>query len=279
MPPRVPRLAGPLGDEAMAVQEAMRSHLELMAQLVLTIGLPTAVKNENYVARAGDLVLVDPTQGAFTVYLPGINRFNLGQFVQIKEVGGSQNSVTVRPADADATIDGEASIVMDNARGCVTLQALTPTLWGVMAGRIGKSRGAYYVSSSSGTTITVADTYYKMAGTTTERGEIKDFTHTDNRLTYNGKNDKRFHINISHSSSYNSGAAIEAHYAIAVNGAVETPSIIDRKLSTPTDHGAASNNWKVTLSEDDYIEVWVTADRSGVVLTGDHVMVTVSEDD
>jgi hypothetical protein len=115
--------------EALAVQEAVRAHLEREAQLVNKFGSPTQVVNSRYHAKPSELVLCNPSKAAFTVSLPGINSDTLGQYVLVKNDSDSTNKITVTPSGADEDIDNASSVYINKARGFVLLHAVTETRW------------------------------------------------------------------------------------------------------------------------------------------------------
>jgi hypothetical protein len=115
--------------------------------------------------------------------------------------------------------------------------------------------GAYYVSTPASTTISVTNTWYKIAGTTTAT-TTERFSHSNNRLTYSGNNTQKVLINFTGDFIDGAGTPI-AQIAIAKNGTVETSTImrVDLKHSGGADN--ASITAIMTLDRDDYIEVFI----------------------
>ena len=150
MPPQVPRNAARDG-QSFAVQEAVREYTERLAAAVRTMGAPTAVQAEDYRAKPGELVLVDPTVEARTVWLPPIRRSTLGEFVRVKNASDSTNAITVRPGDASETIDGETSVAISVACGSGLFIAAAPTLWVQWESSSTRSRGRTYLTASDST--------------------------------------------------------------------------------------------------------------------------------
>lgn len=64
----------------------------------------TSVKRDDYAAKLGELVLCDPTAGAFTVTLPRLSRADAGRHVAVKNTTSSTNVITVR-ASAGQQVD------------------------------------------------------------------------------------------------------------------------------------------------------------------------------
>lgn len=91
-------------------------------------GEPTIVKTKNYPAKSNELIVVDPTFGALTIYLPIIRRDFLGEGMAIVNASASTNTITVQP-NSDATIDGAATVTITSAWGTIKLLAVTTTKW------------------------------------------------------------------------------------------------------------------------------------------------------
>jgi hypothetical protein len=94
-------------------------------------GQPTTTKLADYSARLGELVLTDATAAAFTVWLPPVSQTQLGQCVTVKDVSGTTNVVTVRPAADGATIGSASYIELAEWDGACFV-ALSPAKWGTM---------------------------------------------------------------------------------------------------------------------------------------------------
>jgi len=109
-----PRLAPPA-----QIQAAARDRIDRDALLVpKPYGWPTEVVTADYVAKFSELVRVDPTGGPLTIRLPSISHpEQVGGIVSVLNVSGSTNIITVRPADADATINGVDFVTMEWAYG------------------------------------------------------------------------------------------------------------------------------------------------------------------
>ena len=81
-------------------------------------------------ARPWDIVLCDPTGGAFAVHLPAPASCP-GREVRVKNVSSSATTITIRAVDA-ATIDGAASDTISSAWGSVLYRS-TGTEWLVLS--------------------------------------------------------------------------------------------------------------------------------------------------
>lgn len=122
--------------------------------------------------------------------------------------------------------------------------------------------GCIYISSSAATTISVAGTYVKAAGTTTLAASSADVDMpTDNRLRYTGAPDKVFLIAAPISSTCAASNQVLA-YAIGKNGTPDTSTQIKRKIGTGSDVGAMAVGTVLTLSTNDYVELFVANDTT-----------------
>jgi hypothetical protein len=90
----------------------------------------TAVKTANYIAAANELVLVDPTGGAFAVTLPAASSCG-GKRIVVKNTGTSTTAVTVTRAGSD-TIDGATTSAMTTSRGRLVLVSDGVATWHVI---------------------------------------------------------------------------------------------------------------------------------------------------
>lgn len=123
----------------------------------------------------------------------------------------------------------------------------------------------YYISGIVATTITVAGTYYKIAGTTTSAC-LDGCTHANNKLTYTGDDDVVATF-IAAGSFISDTNNVVVTFAPAVNGVALPNSSIDHKIGTGADVVACSVAGRVPLSKDDYFEMFVTCDTVGAVIT------------
>lgn len=109
---------GLLAAEGVAGAEGVRIHRDLIQWLRdIILGIPerliaTPTKTSDYTIRPWDLVLLDATDGGFSVTLPG--RVSPGTEVGFLEVGGSANNVVVFPGTGD-TVMGAASVTLNTA--------------------------------------------------------------------------------------------------------------------------------------------------------------------
>ena len=135
--------------------------------------------------------------------------------------------------------------------------------------------GSYYISAEVSTTIATPATYVVMASTTVAQ-TLKDFTHsTPGRLTYTGTATKNFNIAVSASTSADTNNTVVT-FSIAKNGTADTSNIVDRKVAVANDHGALAIHVPVQLATNNYIEIYITADKAADVDV-DHGTLIISE--
>ena len=132
---------------------------------------------------------------------------------------------------------------------------------------------SFYLSATAGTTIIAAGTYYKIQGTTVKNKAL-NFDHANNKLTYTGTRPATIKIDVSGSfTSDTNNVVVKA--CPAVNGVALTNAEIERKILTGADIGGLSFHWEVELLPDDYLEVYITCDNAGTVLTVRKMVVLV----
>lgn len=123
---------------------------------------------------------------------------------------------------------------------------------------------AYYISSSSATTISTVNTWTKVAGTTTAVNAFRfdDDSGTSNRARYLGTQtvDKQINVSLSATSANNNKVyevAIYKYDDSAASGAIATQSIQSRKIATGADVGQFSITALIEMDTNDYVEVHI----------------------
>lgn len=129
------------------------------------------------------------------------------------------------------------------------------------------SYGSMYISSSAATTISVAGTYVKAAGTTTDvnlhRFDGKVALGVNNRLKYTGTPNIHVHGAASFTTTMASGTNKVMGFAAyhyddsAASGSTLTHSVVQANHVSTTPQSSAIH-FDVMLSTNDYIEFWVT---------------------
>ena len=127
----------------------------------------------------------------------------------------------------------------------------------------------YWITTA--VTETVTDTPIKAAGAT-NASNCFGFSHSDNRLTYDGAVARTFLINVSFAISASGATNSTMH--LAKNGE-PVVSGIQRKIGTGGDIGAAAVGVLIKMSKDDYVELWVETD-DGDDLTVENCIMTAT---
>lgn len=141
----------------------------------------------------------------------------------------------------------------------------TPDIQDIIAS-LTPNYGGLYISTPAATTISVAGTMVKAAGTTTATN-LRNFTMpTDNRLTYTGVPDHHMHIALSFSMTM-AGINDSISVGVAKNGTVDVASKLTRFVATGSDQGAAASHVDFMMSTDDYMEVFVTNEDATAAVT------------
>jgi hypothetical protein len=137
--------------------------------------------------------------------------------------------------------------------------------------------GSLSMTTPAATTIAVAGTYYKANGTTTISTSVEEIANgsVNNRLVYTGTPDRHFNINASISMTTASNSQIVG-MKLAKNGVVLDETQVRRKVGTGSDLGAAGVMGCVTLSTDDFIELFVTNETSTTTVTIETLNLSVS---
>jgi hypothetical protein len=127
--------------------------------------------------------------------------------------------------------------------------------------------GSCYFATDNATavTVTVANTYYKIPGTTTQ-GNCSLFTmSSNNRLQYTGSVSSTFIINSTISQTSNTTGTV--YTAIAINGTVDLNTRVRCDCATINIYRHNSCSDVVTLNNNDYVELWVTHAVAGSTIT------------
>ena len=132
-----------------------------------------------------------------------------------------------------------------------------------------------YISTPTATVIAATTSHYKVLGTTTS-ALLSNFTMpANNRLTYTGVGTRVFHVDVALSTT-TAAANVVVEWAIAKNGTVITGTEIQRKQTTAADVAAVALDFVVSLTLNDYIEVFVKNTTSATNVTATKMVVTIS---
>lgn len=136
-------------------------------------------------------------------------------------------------------------------------------------------RAACYVSGPAATTITVAGTYYPLAGTSTVI-TASFFTHTSpGRLTYTGIVSRHLKVSVKLSAT-SSTNNVTITVRIAKNGVTDPSSTQTFFKTTSSDIKGLNAATLVNFSQGDYVEVYATADAAGSTITANDATLIVT---
>lgn len=112
-----------------------------------------------------------------------------------------------------------------------------------------------YLTIPAVTPIGVADTWYKVLGTTVNSVVHPNVSHSDNRLTYIGTEPIIVHAFASFSVDVDTAGSVYSTGA-AKNGAIITSSVLENKMGG-SDVASTALHFMCTLEENDYVEIHV----------------------
>ncbi len=140
----------------------------------------------------------------------------------------------------------------------------------------GKKSGVFaYLTASTNTTVTTADTYYPIAGSFTN-SPMEDFSFDTDHLEYDGNKTQYFEIDW-HASISGDANGITCDIGVKINTTVVTSSVMGTYLKTSGEVQALSGTCVVELETDDEIQLVLTSDSDGDVITVEHFTTTISE--
>jgi len=143
----------------------------------------------------------------------------------------------------------------------------------------GKKVGVYaYLNTPASTTITVAATYYPINGTFTN-APIEGFsaaTVVTPGIKYDEALTQYFEIDW-HASVYCDHNTTTVHFGIKKNGTLLPGSVMGSMCKNASQVYAISGTTVVELATDDEIQLVVTSDGSGDVITMEHYTTTITE--
>ncbi|MBL7931263.1 MAG: hypothetical protein JNL60_05160, partial [Bacteroidia bacterium] len=126
--------------------------------------------------------------------------------------------------------------------------------------------GNIYISSTASTTFAAVNSPVKIQGTTTSANLFRVSSSVNNRLVYTGNKTKRFAV-ICSLSSIASGNNKNFSFYISKNGSVLPESKQLMKCSSSVDRGSITLSCTVSLSTNDYIEVWCENNTDATALS------------
>lgn len=137
--------------------------------------------------------------------------------------------------------------------------------------------GTCYMQNNMTAVTTIAGVFQKVAGTTTATSTLNNFSMpASNRLQYTGTQQMMALILVDLTYIYNSSILHRIGFSIYKNGALVTPSAIYHDNDTTNFDTNVSLHTMVSLSTNDYVEVYCSSSAGGVSLTVTDLTFTVT---
>jgi hypothetical protein len=162
-------------------------------------------------------------------------------------------------ADTQQTITALKTLLADNTTQQISPQDVRDIVETVRAGY-----AALYVSAAVESSIGVAGTFVKAAGTTTlvtDPAAVNWSMPANNRLRYDGTADRVVQV-VCSISMQAAAANVDLSWRLAKNGTTIAATEITRKVSTGGDNGAAAVSGLVEVTNGDYVELWIANETS-----------------
>lgn len=135
----------------------------------------------------------------------------------------------------------------------------------------------YMQGNATSTTITVQNTFYKVAGTTTASSDNAKFSHSNNRLTCDAVISRKYLIQCTLSFTSGNANVCEFGFYDSQLSAVRTPS---RTKSTANSSGRAENvtfGCVLNMKANDYLEIHCTNTSGTTAITVDQMNFVITE--
>lgn len=135
----------------------------------------------------------------------------------------------------------------------------------------------YMQGNVTATTISVQNTFYKVAGTTTASSDNSKFTHANNKLTCNAVISRKYLIQCTLSFSSGNNNVCEFGFYDSQLAAVRTPS---RTKSTANASGRAESvtfNCVLNMKANDFLEIHCTNTSGTTAITVDQMNFVITE--
>lgn len=140
-----------------------------------------------------------------------------------------------------------------------------------------RASGTCYMQNNVVAVTTIAGVFQKVAGTTTATATLNNFSMSaSNRLQYTGTQQMMALILVGLTYIYNSSILHRIGFSIYKNGALVTPSALYHDNNTSNFDTNVSLHTMVSLSTNDYIEVYCSSSAGGVSLTVTDLTFTVT---
>jgi len=135
----------------------------------------------------------------------------------------------------------------------------------------------YMQANATATTVSVQNTFYKIAGTTTASADNSKFSHSDNRLTCDAVISRKYLIQANLSFTSGNNDICQFGFYDSQLATVRTPS---KTKATANGSGRAENvsfACVVTMAINDYIEVYCTNTSASTNITVDQLNFIITE--
>jgi len=234
-------------------------YLELIKGLKSTA---TVVTTASYSVLDTDTYLSDTrtATGTSAINLPALSASNDGKMLYVFDSGynASVNAITINPNGADTVGNAASNVIECSGLGLLIRGNNATKDWEVISD-VGFKENAemHFQGNAVVTVISIVNTPVKVLGTTTNGDTSVTFTHTSGRLTYTGKIERRFQIVVSLSAELAAGTNDIVTIYAAKNGAILTKTGIRHKIATAGDVVALPLSGTTTLSDTDFIEVFI----------------------
>ena len=140
----------------------------------------------------------------------------------------------------------------------------------------GKKCGVFaHLPTPANTTVTTADTYYPIQGNFTN-SPMEDFSLATDKLQYDGTKTQYFEIDW-HATVAADDASTQINIGIKVNGTLCDSSVMGTYLKNAGQFYAISGTSVCELSTGDTVQLVLTTDGDGDVITVQHFTTTLSE--
>ncbi len=135
--------------------------------------------------------------------------------------------------------------------------------------------GVYaYLSAPANTTTTAAATWYPIAGTFVN--DFENFIFDTDHIEYSGTVDQEFEIDW-HVSLKTDTIGTTCHVTANLNGSPVAGGIMGTTMKETGEEYAFSGTMMVTLSTNDEIQLVLSSDKVGAVITVEHLTTTINK--
>ena len=173
-------------------------------------------------------------------------------------------------ADTNRSLAELLILLADNTTGDISPQDIRDAVLSLTP-----AHGSMTVTTPGLTGVVTVNTPLKAAGVTGSTGTLHDYTMPlDNRLTFGGASPRETQIACSLSLT-TVGNNITVSIYLARNGVIIPGSRMQQRIGTGADIQAISTSANFTLSDTDYIELWVENNTDATDITVEFMQMNV----